>query len=319
MSELHTGDVQDDVDPKIREFVNGINAGYDALLPETPLSMPERRAIAERVREPWRSGGPRMAETQDYDVVGVRLRVHRPTDAASLPAMLYIHGGGWALFSIDTHDRLMREYASRAGIVVVGIDYSLSPEAKFPAALNEAVSAIGWMRENADDLGIDPARIAVGGDSAGGNLAVSTCLKLRELGLPQLQGMVLNYGAFAPDHTPSYARYDGPNYCLTVDEMDAFWDDYLADPSQKSDPLAVPTLGDLHDLPPAFMAIAKLDILRDCNHTLAEKLADVGVAVEAVEYETATHSFLEAMSIAPLASRALDDQAKWLRSALGVV
>ncbi len=319
MSEMTLQDTPDDVDPRIREFVNGINDGYARHLPAGPLAMSERRAVAERVREPWRSGGPVMASTQDFEVDGVRLRLHRPADLLDQPALIYVHGGGWALFSIDTHDRLMREYAARAGIAVLGVDYSLSPEAKFPTALDEVVAAVAWTRSHADQLGIDPTRIAVGGDSAGANLAISTCLKMRDLGISPLQGMVLNYGAFAPEHMASYARYGGPNYCLTVDEMDAFWQDYVSSPQQLNNPLVAPLLGDLHNLPPAHLAIAQLDILADCNHALARKMTDAGVDVTAVEYEGATHSFLEAVSVAPLAIRALDDQAKWLRNVLGVI
>ena len=319
MSEVKAEQALDDVDPAIRTFVNRINDSYAALTVSEHPTMAERRAVAEEVRKPWRSGGPEMAETRDFDINGVRMRLHRPVAEVALPAMLYIHGGGWALFSIDTHDRLMREYAARAGIAVIGIDYSLSPEAKFPVALDEIVNAVEWLREHADEMGIDAARMAIGGDSAGGNLTVATCLKLRDMGLAPVQAMVLNYGAFAPDHLPSYARYDGPNYCLTVEEMDAFWHDYVSNPAQLADPLVAPLHADLAELPPAFIAVAECDILADCNRELARRLHAAGVEVEVGDYQHATHSFLEAMSIAPLAAQALDDQAQWLRKALRVV
>ncbi|MCB2061269.1 MAG: alpha/beta hydrolase [Novosphingobium sp.] len=309
----------DDVDPHIRFFVDNINAGYAAYPNSDEVTPARRREIAEQIREPWRKGGPEMAETLDFDIGGVSMRLHRPVDAAGLPAMLYIHGGGWALFSIDTHDRLMREYAARAGIAVIGIDYSLSPEAKFPVALDEVVAALLWIREHAEELSIDESRLAVGGDSAGANLAVAACLKLRELGHVPLQAMILNYGAFAPEPKGSYERYGGPAYCLEVPEMDAFWANYVSDPAQLADPLVAPLHADLHGLPPAFIAIAECDILADCNQELAEKLASAGVSVKAVVYHRATHSFLEAMSIAPLAQQALADQALWLRRTLSMI
>ncbi|RYD59949.1 MAG: alpha/beta hydrolase, partial [Sphingomonadales bacterium] len=214
------------------------------------------------------------------------------------------------------HDRLMREYAARAGIAVIGIDYSLSPESKFPAALNEVSAALDWIAANAAELGIDPQRLLVGGDSAGANMSVAVCLLRRDQHKPMPLGMVLSYGAFAAEPTESYARFNGPTFTLEVEEMDAFWDNYVDSPDQLTDPLVAPLHADLHDLPPAFLAIAECDILADCNHAFASGLAAAAVPVEAVVYEGATHSFLEAMSIAPLAGKALDDQAAWIRSVL---
>lgn len=306
------------VDPDIRRFVEAIAAAYAANPLPAGSGVTGRRMIAEAVRRPWREGGPDMAESRDFDMGGIRLRLHRPVADAVLPVLFYIHGGGWVLFSVDTHDRLMREYAARAGVAVVGIDYRLSPEAKFPAALEDCSAALDWIAAQAEVLRLDASRIVIGGDSAGANLSVATCLSRRARGLPLPQGMLLNYGAFAPDHLPSYARFDGPPYSLEVDEMDAFWTDYVGDPAQLGDPLVAPLRADLAGLPPAFLAIAECDILADCNHAFAARLADAGVPVRAVTYEGATHSFLEAMSIAALARQALDDQAAWIGERVGV-
>jgi acetyl esterase len=272
-----------------------------------------RRQAAERVRRPWREGGPIMATSRDMDMGGVRMRLHRPVADEKLPVMFYIHGGGWMLFSIDTHDRLMREYAARAGIAVIGIDYSLSPESKFPVALEECAAALDWIGAQADALNIDADRIVIGGDSAGANLSVAACLLQRQRGRPLPAAMVLNYGAFAPERTPSYARFGAGDYSLESDEMDAFWAAYVDSPDQLSDPLVAPLLADLTGLPPAFLAIAACDILADCNHDFAHKLEEAGVPTRAVTYAGATHSFLEAVSIAPIAQRALDEQASWIR------
>jgi len=310
-------DQDDDVDADIRRFVDAIDAAY--ALHGTPgdPSPAARRRTAELVRRPWRQGGPIMAESTDLDMDGIRLRLHRPVADATLPVMLYIHGGGWVLFSVDTHDRLMREYAARAGIAVIGIDYSLAPENKFPVALEECAAALDWIAANARALNLDADRILIGGDSAGANLSVATCLLKRDRGGRLPAGMLLNYGAFSPDHMPSCARYGDHPYPLTCGEMDAFWDAYLNGPEQRADPLAVPLLAELTGLPPAFLAIARCDILADCNHAFASKLAKAEVPVEAVTYQGATHSFLEAMSIAPLAARALDDQAAWIKRIIG--
>lgn len=306
----------DMVDADIRRFVEAITAAYAGY--GAPASIAERRRIAEKVRKPWREGGPIMAESIDLDMGGIRLRLHRPVSDARLPVMLYIHGGGWVLFSIDTHDRLMREYAARAGVAVIGIDYSLAPDSKFPVALEECAAALDWIAAQAKALNLDAGRMLVGGDSAGANLSVATCLLQRERRRPLPQGMLLNYGAFAPEHLPSYARFGGEGFSLECDEMDAFWADYVDGSEQLADPLVAPLHADLTGLPPAFLAIAECDILADCNHALADKLAAAGVAVKAVTYRGATHSFLEAVSIASLAQRAFDEQAAWIVETLGL-
>lgn len=302
------------IDPQIGEFARRLSEAYAAC--GQPEDIAARRRMAETVRQPWRSGGPVMAETRDMIVNGLRARLYLPVEAARnrpLPAMLYLHGGGWVLFSIDTHDRLMREYAARAGMAVLGIDYSLSPEAKFPVAVNEAVAALAWLDSNAATLGLDRTRLFVGGDSAGANLAVSACLIRRDAGQRALAGMLLNYGAFDPRPTASYGLYAGDDHTLNGEEMAEFWSAYTDSPAQLSDPLVAPLRAQLHDLPPAFLAIAERDILADSNHAFAARLRQAGGEVEAVSYAGATHSFLEAVSIAPLAARALDDQAAWIR------
>ena len=306
--------MQDDMaDPDIRRFVDAINAAYVEHGAPAGASMAVRREIAERVRKPWRTGGPIMASSTDMDMGGIRLRIHRPVADEKLPVLLYIHGGGWMLFSIDTHDRLMREYAARAGVAVVGIDYSLSPESKFPVALEECAAALDWIVQQADALNLDGEHILIGGDSAGANLSVASCLLQRQRGRPLPAAMLLNYGAFAPERLPSYARFGAGDYSLESDEMDAFWAAYVDSPEQLADPLVAPSRADLAGLPPAFLAIAECDILADCNDAFAQKLVDAGVPTRAVTYRGATHSFLEAVSIAPLANRALDEQAAWIR------
>lgn len=309
-----SADLQPDiVDRDLRRFVTAINAAYALHADRAGQGMAARREVAELVRMEWRTGGPGMAETRDLEVHGLRMRLHRPVAGKALPAMLYIHGGGWTLFSIDTHDRLMREYAARAGIAVIGIDYSLSPESKFPVALHEIADALDWVVENAADLDVDPARLLIGGDSAGANLSVAVSLLRRDRGQERLLGMVLNYGAFCPEATESYRQFDGPDFSLEVGEMHQFWADYTSAPEDLDNPLVAPLKADLHDLPPAYIAIAECDILADCNHAMAAKLDAAGVPVVAVTYKGATHSFLEAVSIAPLAERAFEEQATWIR------
>lgn len=258
-----------------------------------------------------------MKRTEEKHVgdYSTRIRIYFPVEERILPALIYLHGGGWTIFSIDTHDRLMREYAGRANIAVIAIDYSLSPEAKFPRAIEEIVSVVQWLRkQNSAELGIDVHRLAIGGDSAGANLSVATNLRLRTLDEPVLKAQLLNYGVYARDRpdSGSNVRYDGPRYRLTSEEIDFFRKNYVRDEQDLDDPLVSPLHTDLHGLPSSFLAIAQCDILAGENRAMANALRNANVNVEEHVYQGAAHSFLEAVKIAAISGIALDDAARWL-------
>jgi acetyl esterase len=259
------------------------------------VSFPEARRIAEEVRAPWRRGGPAVASTE-MTVAGVRVRRY----GSSKRVLIYLHGGGWTLFSLDTHDRLMREYAARAGVTVVGVDYALSPEAKYPVALEEVVAVA---------KSIGASDVAIGGDSAGANLAIAACM--RQPGL--FRAMVLNYGVF-DRHSSNEARerFGGPGNMLTAEEMEGFWRNYLRDERDADDPLVCPLRGDLRGLPPALLVVPECDLLAEQSVQLADRLP----ASELRIYRGAVHSFLEAVSISSLADRALEETSSWLRENL---
>jgi acetyl esterase len=251
----------------------------------------------------------------------VRVRCYDPGPDVAKPALIYLHGGGWTLFSLDTHDRVMREYAARAGLMVVGVDYALSPEAKYPVALEQVVAVARFLRERGAELGVDPQRIAIGGDSAGANLAISACIRLRDEGDPRLIGaMVLNYGVFdRRSSAESQRRFGGPGNMLTSEEMKSFWRNYLGDDRDAEDPLVCPLRADLRGLPRALLVVPECDLLAEQSVQLADRLAAAGVSVKLEMYRGAVHSFLEAVSIAPIADRAFDDTARWLRASLGSI
>ncbi len=315
----------EDLEDGIRRFVQTTHQAYKDLTPPGEWSAPVARAVAEKVREPWRQGGPKMHETRDVRAPTrhgpVRLRLFRPAAAKPEGALIYLHGGGFTIFSLDTHDRVMRELAARSGLTVIGVDYALSPEAKFPVALEQVVDAARWIAgDGAEALDLKAARLAIGGDSAGGNLSFGTALTLRDAGEGKLlSGIVTAYGGFgviASDQIT--ARYGGAGYILTRDESLAFWRHYLNDPADRENPLACPVQADLQGLPPVFLVIPRCDINSEQNLQMAELLVAAGVPVETEIYEGATHSFLEAMSISPVANRALDDMASWTARTLGV-
>src|SRR5512141_2872263 len=164
-ADVSRGQSTDGLDPDIRRFAALVNADYARLTGGRELPVAEMRQVAEQVRAPWRAGGPTMNATTELVAETtrgpVRLRVYDPGVAKPAPALVYMHGGGWTLFSLDTHDRVMREYAARAGVIVVGVDYALSPEARFPVALEQVVATVRWLGQHSLQLGIDSSRIAL--------------------------------------------------------------------------------------------------------------------------------------------------------------
>jgi acetyl esterase len=234
--------------------------------------------------------------------------------------LVYLHGGGFTLFSLDTHDRLMREYAAAGGFLVAGVDYALSPEARYPVALDQVVGVLDWLAgPGAVALGSDPARIAIGGDSAGANLSMAAALRLRDRGSGgALRGLLLNYGAFgARCSDAAEAAFGGPDALLNRAEVDYYFENYLGGvDAHPDDAYARPCLADLAGLPPALLVIPDQDVLAEQSRDMVERLARAGVEAEAREYAGATHSFLEAMSISALARRAIADGAAWVKARL---
>lgn len=307
-------DDQSKIDPEIFEFIRQMNQQYEKLITRLPVSPVERREIAEQARKPFRIGGPEMAETQTFFLEDnhVRVRIYIPKSRSGHSALLYIHGGGWVMFSVDTHDRLMREYADQSGCVVIGIDYSLSPEHRFPKALGEINLVYKWIETQGAEFGLDINNLFIGGDSAGGNLSLCSTLRRRDEGLVLPRGVLLNYAALDTEIRPSYQEFDGAPYVLDVEEMAAFWRDYLGAPDTDN-PYARPLLADLSGLPPVHLCIANCDILRDENLVLCDRLTEVNVEVSCEVYDGATHSFLEAMSMSACARQAISDSSKWLK------
>jgi acetyl esterase len=198
------------------------------------------------------------------------------------------------------------------------VDYALSPEARYPTALNQVVAVVHWLHEHGAAHGLDAERIGIGGDSAGGNLSMGAVLRLRDSGHGKLVKAVLNiYGGSTPDCSPaSRQRYGTEDDMLTANEVDTFWDNYIGHIADRRDPYAAPAFASLHDLPPVFIVIAECDILAEQNLMLAGRLLEAGVHVQAKVYPGAPHSFIEAVAISRLANEAIDDGVAFLRSTL---
>jgi acetyl esterase len=231
--------------------------------------------------------------------------------------LIYIHGGGWVWGSVDTHDRLMREYAAGGGCAVIGPDYALSPEAAFPQALEECAAVVRWVAKHGAEWGLDPARIVIGGDSAGANLAMGAALLLRETDPDlRLAGLLLNYGVFDSRlDTPTYREF-AEGYFLTREKMRFYWECYCPRPADRISPLAAPLRADiarqLGGLPPVLLHIAELDVLAAENHAMAERLRAAGVAVETRLFPGTAHGFLRALAHVGASRQAAADGGAWL-------
>ncbi|HEY4024891.1 MAG TPA: alpha/beta hydrolase [Candidatus Dormibacteraeota bacterium] len=288
------------------------------------LDVSQARSLFSQVERP---PGEPVAGVEDRVIPGpggdIPVRVYRPVQPAGsdgpLPLVVFFHGGGWTIGSIEGHDPVCRALANRAGSVVLSVEYRLGPEHRFPAAVEDAVAATGWAVEHAHELGADPVRLVVAGDSAGGNLAAVVAIHARDTGGPAIAHQVLIYPA--TDMTrrdwPSYEE-NGEGYFLTVRDMEWFETHYLRSPADRDSWQASPLLAADHaGLPPALILTAEFDPLRDQGEAYGERLRAAGVPVRVVRYPGQIHGFMS-LDALDVSKTALDEIAAELRSALGV-
>lgn len=311
------------IDPDIQRFVCAVSTSYGQHPNFDSLPLARKREVATATRASWCMGGPAMHRTSDERTrrLGVGVRIYEPGRRSSKPAIVYLHGGGWTFFGIATHDRLMREYASRTGAVVIGVEYSLAPEATFPRQIEEILDVVEWLRGDGAGSYIDARHLALAGDSAGATLAIATALALRDAGSPDfISALVLNYGAFDMDFTrDSYKRFGDGRYLLSSAEMQWMWQQYLGHRDNRTDPLACPLHANLTRLPPCFLAIAESDILHDEDIAMADRLRAASVPTHAVVYPGTVHGFLEAVAVAAVSADAIEDASRWLAGRLYTV
>jgi acetyl esterase len=263
------------------------------------LTPADARAFYRERRTFTQPEPPEVAAVRDFEARGpagpIPLRSYRPAGSradAALPVLVYYHGGGWVIGDLDTHDVLCRQLCNQSGCAVIAVDYRLAPEHRFPAATDDAIAAARWVHANAAALKLDPARIAVGGDSAGGNLAAVVALAARDAGDLPVAFQLLVYPATDqrrgwPSHTTN-----GQGYLLTKESMDYYHDHYL-DASQDLDWRASPLLHPNHaKLPPAFVLTAGYDPLRDEGLQYAHALSAAGSRAALVNFERQVHGFI---------------------------
>ncbi len=268
--------------------------------PTHTLSVADARALYRDRRSFSQPAPPEVAKVQDLHASGpngtVPVRLVRPLgsdETTVLPVLVYFHGGGWVIGDLDTHDTLCRELANGAGCAVVSVDYRMGPEQRFPAAVEDSFAATRWVRDHAASLHLDPTRLAVGGDSAGGYLATVVAIAARDAGDLPIVFQLLIYPATDQHRTtPSHAQ-NGQGYLLTSDTMDYFTGHYIADPADHDDWRASPLLRkDLERLPPALVLTAGFDPLRDEGKAYAERLTAAGNAATYVCFERQVHGFV---------------------------
>lgn len=253
--------------------------------------------VARRIYRDTRAAlspkAPDLADVRLHATTNFAVRSYRPSKGGVLPGLVFFHGGGWTIGDVDTHDVVCRQLALGASCMVFSVDYRLGPEHPFPAAVDDCFAALRWTMENAARLGIDPQRVAVGGDSAGGNLAAVAALLARDAGGPRIAYQLLVYPATDQrGATPSHER-NAQGYLLTRDAMDYFRSAYLPDRADWTDWRASPLLAPSHaGLPPALVITAGYDPLLDEGKAYAEKLRAAGVKVEYREYADMVHGFL---------------------------
>jgi len=245
-------------------------------------------------------------------------RLFAPSTDAGLPLLLYLHGGGFTIGSIATHDILCRELARLAGCMVVSLDYRLAPEHRFPTASNDAWDAMAWLAVNAQTLGADPARLAVGGDSAGGTLAAVNAILARDAGLPLALQLLIYPGCAAHQDTPSHATF-ARGLVLEEPAISWFFGNYVSSRQEREDwrfaPLHAP---DVEGVAPAWMGLAECDPLVDEGIEYADKLRLAGVPVDLDIYRGVTHEFIKMGRAIPEARQAHADAARALRLAFGL-
>lgn len=288
-------------------------AGIETLTPE------EARRRGSTVLTTAQVPHEEVAEVRDVVVPAaapIPARLYHPHGATGA-LLVYFHGGGWVIGGVAGSDAFSRALANRSGCAVLSVEYRLAPEYRYPAALDDAYAAASWAVAEAKALAADPARVGVGGSSAGGNLAAAVALAARDRGGPRLAAQLLHVPVLDHDFTTASYRANADGFGLTLAAMRWFWDHYLPDVARRGDPLASPLRAmDLRGLPSALVVTAEYDPLHDEGAAYAARLRAAGVPVEHLDVPGMVHSFLSWPSAVPRARRAFDEVGALLRAML---
>jgi acetyl esterase len=313
------------VEPETRAFLE--NLQKQGGQPIYTLSPREARAVLSNLQASVPVAMP-PADVENRTIPGgptgnISINIVRPQGSSdrTLPVVLYIHGGGWVLGGFDTHERLVRELANKANVTIVFVDYTRAPEAQYPVQIEQAYAATKWVAENGNSINVDASRLAVAGDSVGGNMAAAVTLLAKERGAPKIAFQALFYPVTdANFDTQSYNEFQ-EGYWLTREGMKWFWDNYAPDNATRKEPTASPfqaSISQLKGLPPALVITDEHDVLRDEGEAYAHKLMQAGVPVTATRYLGTIHDFmmLNPISDTPPVRGAIDQASEMLKKAL---
>jgi acetyl esterase len=302
------------IDPSLKPYLDRWKDAWKAM--PADASVADRRVMLERLSDQVRKPLPAGMTSTVMQVPAprpVRVRLFRPAGPGPLPAVVYMHGGGWMQGSPETHDEIAATMAQLSGHLVVSVDYALAPELPFPAAIEDCVAVTRWMAAEAASLNLDADRISVAGDSAGANLAAALTLYFRGT-TPRFRSQVLFYPPvdFAYDRPSVAENANGP--IITAQSLAPVGRMYVPKAEDRLNPLAAPFLAQSHaGLPPAFVAVAEHDPLRDEGRDYAARLRAAGVETELNEGSGLFHGFLRALGEAPIALAPMEQACAWLR------
>ena len=306
------------LNPQARALLDKIAAA--GIPPSHRLTVAEaRQAIHRRLKvvPPELVPVARLVDRQIPGPAGpLPVRIYTPSGRAPFPVLVYFHGGGWVIGDLDTHDPVCRRLANAAGCVVVSVDYRLAPEHKFPAAVEDAFAAVRWVAANAADLDGDGTRLAVAGDSAGGNLAAVVSLKARDEGEPRILHQLLVYPVINHSFDTRSYRENAEGYGMSRADMEWYWAHYLPAATDGKDPYASPLQAeDLHGLPPAIVITAEFDVLLDEGEAYAARLREAGVPVIGLSFQGMIHGFIANAHVLDQGKKAIEQAGQALREA----
>ncbi|MGW0247335.1 alpha/beta hydrolase [Nocardia goodfellowii] len=309
--------------PEARAIVAAADASFPKLGTEVLDAAEARRILAARPAVavdpvPVRKVEERLVPGPE-GAPPVRVRIYHPAGATGeLPAVIFCHGGGFTVCSLDSHDQLCRAMANGVGAIVVSVDYRQAPEHRFPAAAEDAYAVLCWVAELKASLGGDPARIAVAGDSSGGNLAAAVTLMARDRNGPALACQLLIYPMLDPARDTASYHDNAHGYFVTADHLRWYWEQYLGSDTGTDNPYAAPARAtDLSGLPPAHIVTAEYDPLRDEGEAYGDRLRAAGVDTEVLRYDGEFHGFFSMADQLPDAREAANRAYSALRDALG--
>jgi acetyl esterase len=288
------------LDPQLRAVMRRIYGKLKGVPPPAELSVEELRRINASLSFYFNAGAPPLPHIEEriIDVPSgrARVRLYDPGTAVPAPTVVLLHGGGWVMGNADTYDGFARQIARRSGLRCLSVEYARAPEHPFPAPLDDCIAAVRWAASDGSALGIDGSRLALVGDSAGANLALGVCLALRDAGASPIRGAALLYGPYSLDFdSPSQRAFGSGAYFLGTAEIARYANDYLPNPAARQNPLAVPMLADLANLPPLYIGACEFDPLLNDSERLMARATSMGTQAELRVWQGMVHAAVSLM------------------------